>query len=181
GCSMRCNAGFGDPTRGRPILRSSASKITASRSEGNGSLSTSHSRGKLVESPAGKNAFFASRVLVPFTFGNPNRNGSHGGRVLTTHSTMCTPNTMVRGDLRGKTYQGAHDNPIDDANSRSPLPPEVPEDVRRVPRRAMRLVRSLGKRRRKLNQGPTYIFQYGHVTAKQNIARYNSVRFRLPC
>src|SRR6059036_1758656 len=124
---MRCNAGFGDRTRGRPILRSSASKITASRSEGNGSLSTSHSRGKLVESPAGKNAFFASRDLVPFTFGNPNRNGSHGGRVLTTHSTMCAHETMVPGELRVKAYQGSHDDSIDDANARSPVPPEVPE------------------------------------------------------
>src|SRR5438093_6032972 len=178
---MRCNAGFGDRTRGRPTLRSSASKITASRSEGNGSLSTSHSRGKLVESPAGKNAFFASRAIVPFTFGNPNRNGSHGSGVLTTHSTMCTSNTMVRGDLRGKTDQAAHDDPTDDADARSPVPLEVPEDVRRVPRRAVRPVRSLWKRRGKLNQGPTYIFEYGHVTAKQNIARYDSVGFRPPC
>src|SRR5437867_597297 len=155
---MRCNAGFGDRTKGRPTLHNFGSKTTASRFEGNCSLATSHSRGKFVESPAGKNAFFASRALVPFTYGNPNRNGSQGSRVLTTHSTMCTSNIMFRGDLRGKAYQGAHYDPIDDADARSPVPSEVPEDVRRVPRRAMRLVRSLGKRRRKLNQGPTYIF-----------------------
>src|SRR2546422_11606696 len=148
---MRCNAGFGDRTRGRPILRSSASKITASRSEGNGSLSTSHSRGKLVETPAGMNAFFASRAPVPFTFGNPNRNGSQGGRVLTTHSTMCTSNIMFRGDLRDKEYQRAHYDPIDDADARSPVPSAVPQDVRRGPLRAMRRVRRVGKRRPESN------------------------------
>src|SRR2546428_11172400 len=33
---MRCSAGFGDPTNGRPILRNSGSKTTASRFEDNG-------------------------------------------------------------------------------------------------------------------------------------------------
>src|SRR6059036_4038579 len=84
----------------------SGSKIIASRFESNGSLPTSQSRGKFVESPGGKSDFFASRDPVPFTFGNPNRNGSHGGRVLTTHSTMCAHETMVRGELRVKAYQG---------------------------------------------------------------------------
>src|SRR3989442_13569622 len=33
---MRCSAGFGDPTNGKPILRNSGSKTTASRFEDNG-------------------------------------------------------------------------------------------------------------------------------------------------
>src|SRR2546426_2583247 len=33
---MRCSAGFGDPTNGRPILRNSGSKTTANRFEDNG-------------------------------------------------------------------------------------------------------------------------------------------------
>src|SRR2546422_1738773 len=129
---MRCSAGFGDPTNGRPILRNSGSKTTASRFEDNGPSLRPPRAESLSELPGGKNDFFASRALVPFTFGNPSRNGSGGGFVLTTHSTMCAHNTMVRGDLRGKAYQGSHDDSIDDADARSPVPPEVPEDVRRV-------------------------------------------------
>src|SRR5947208_15254175 len=102
---MRCNAGFGDPTRGKPTLRNSGSKIIASRFESNGSIPTSQSRGKFVESPGGKSDFFASRDPVTFTFGNLRRNGTRQGRALTTHITMSAHNLMVREDSRDKSDQ----------------------------------------------------------------------------
>src|SRR2546426_921046 len=74
----------------------------------------------------------ANILSNPVYCGLASLNGSGAGFVLTTHSTMCAHNTMVRGDLRGKAYQGSHDDSIDDADARSPVPPEVPEDVRRV-------------------------------------------------
>src|SRR2546426_4364047 len=51
---MRCSAGFGDPTNGRPILRNSGSKTTASRFEDNGPSLLPTRAESLSELPVGR-------------------------------------------------------------------------------------------------------------------------------
>src|SRR2546425_11463680 len=51
---MRCSAGFGDPTNGRPILRNSGSKTTASRFEDNGPSLLPARAESLSELPVGR-------------------------------------------------------------------------------------------------------------------------------
>src|SRR2546428_2285574 len=89
----------------------------------------SHSSGKFVGTPGGKNDFFASRALVPFTFGNPSRNGSGGGFFLSTHSNMCLHNTTALGHLPGQAHARSPDDSIANANPRAPLSTESTDEL----------------------------------------------------